>query len=161
MFSGCYFSATGETDDRQAFVHSVLKKLVEQESEISWTHEAIVEDEKYQFYANLFALAGLLSVHRSTGHAGHQLPLAGPLDPLIALPASVVNRVALENFNDLPKFNARGVDTNHTGYSKCALRAVERWYWGVRFGSAGSLPVRMGNNIALPNARFPAGNGLR
>ncbi len=61
MFSGCYFSATGETEDRQAFVHSVLKKLAEQEAELSWTAAAVAEDEKYQLAANLFALAGFAS----------------------------------------------------------------------------------------------------
>jgi hypothetical protein len=62
MFSGCYFSATGETEDRQAFVHSVLKKLTEQEAELSWTDAAIAEDEKFQLAANLFALAGFVAL---------------------------------------------------------------------------------------------------
>jgi hypothetical protein len=62
LFGGCYFAATGETDDRQAFVKSVFEKLVEQENELAWTDEAIVENERYRRLARYsLALSGVLA----------------------------------------------------------------------------------------------------
>jgi hypothetical protein len=53
FFGGCYFAATGETDDRQAFVKGVFDKLPEQQEELGWTDRALGEDQKYQFFSNL------------------------------------------------------------------------------------------------------------
>lgn len=55
LFSGCYFAATGPSDDRQAFVKGVFDKLPDQQEELEWTQTALVEDEKYQ----RLALAGM------------------------------------------------------------------------------------------------------
>lgn len=41
LFSGCYFAATGETEDRQAFVKGVFDKLDEQQEDIEWTARAL------------------------------------------------------------------------------------------------------------------------
>lgn len=41
LFSGCYFAATGETEDRQAFVKGVFDKLDEEQEEIEWTPRAV------------------------------------------------------------------------------------------------------------------------
>lgn len=57
LFGGCYFAATGETEDRQAFVKAVLEKLSEQQEELQWTGEAYREDQRYQLAARL-ALGG-------------------------------------------------------------------------------------------------------
>lgn len=62
MFGGCYFAATGQSEDRQAFVKSVLLKLSQTEGELDWNPEAIAEDERYQLGANLFTLLGLASI---------------------------------------------------------------------------------------------------
>jgi hypothetical protein len=56
FFGGCYFAATGETEDRQAFVKAVLDKLPEQQEELEWTEDAYREDQRYQLAAR-FALA--------------------------------------------------------------------------------------------------------
>lgn len=62
LFSGCYFAATGETDDRQAFVKSVFEKLIEQENELSWTDDAIVENERYRRLARVsLGISGVLA----------------------------------------------------------------------------------------------------
>jgi hypothetical protein len=53
LFGGCYFAATGETEDRQAFVKSVFDKLPDQQEELQWTDRALGEDNKYQFLSNL------------------------------------------------------------------------------------------------------------
>jgi hypothetical protein len=53
FFGGCYFAATGETEDRQAFVRGVFDKLPEQQEELDWTGRAIGEEQKYQFLSNL------------------------------------------------------------------------------------------------------------
>ncbi len=62
LFSGCYFAATGETDDRQAFVKSVFDKLIEQENELAWTDEAIIENDRYRRWARVsLGLSGVLA----------------------------------------------------------------------------------------------------
>jgi hypothetical protein len=53
MFGGCYFAATGETEDRQAFVKNVFDKLPEQQEELQWTEAAYAQDEKFQRLARL------------------------------------------------------------------------------------------------------------
>jgi hypothetical protein len=53
LFGGCYFAATGETEDRQAFVKAVLEKLPEQQEELQWTEDALREDGRYQLAARL------------------------------------------------------------------------------------------------------------
>ncbi len=63
LFSGCYFAAAGETEDRQAFVRGVLDKLPDEQEELDWTRAALEEDGKYQLWAQLgFALNALLVV---------------------------------------------------------------------------------------------------
>jgi hypothetical protein len=60
FFSGCYFAATGETDDRQAFVKGVFDKLPEEQAELQWTEAGIVEDQKYQRIAQVVSAYGFL-----------------------------------------------------------------------------------------------------
>jgi hypothetical protein len=43
-FSGCYFAATGETDDQQAFVRGVFEKLIEEQEEVEWTRGTVADD---------------------------------------------------------------------------------------------------------------------
>ncbi len=53
FFGGCYFAATGDTQDRQAFVKGVFDKLPEQQEEVQWTEDASREEQKYQLMAQL------------------------------------------------------------------------------------------------------------
>jgi hypothetical protein len=53
LFGGCYFAATGDTEDRQAFVKGVFDKLPEQQEELEWTEEALHQDQKHHSLANL------------------------------------------------------------------------------------------------------------
>ncbi len=61
LFGGCYFAATGTTEDRQAFVKGVFDKLPEQQEELEWTDAAYREDGRFQRVAQLgFVLDGAL-----------------------------------------------------------------------------------------------------
>lgn len=52
LFGGCYFAATGEREDRRAFVAGVLRdKLFDTEADVEWTDDAIVEDQRYHRWA--------------------------------------------------------------------------------------------------------------
>jgi hypothetical protein len=55
LFSGCYFAATGTTEDRQAFVRGVFDKLVEEQDQVEWTQRAWRADRRFF----LAAMAGL------------------------------------------------------------------------------------------------------
>jgi len=55
FFSGCYFAATGETEDRQAFVKAVFDKLPEEQAELQWTEAGKAEDQKYQRLAQVIS----------------------------------------------------------------------------------------------------------
>ncbi len=58
LFGGCYFAATGHDPSRQAFVRSVIQKLIEQDGELEWAPAARRIDSQYQFAANLAVLIG-------------------------------------------------------------------------------------------------------
>ncbi|MHC2068082.1 type VI secretion system protein [Bremerella sp. T1] len=58
LFAGCYFAATGDNSDRQAFVRSVLYKVMEQDAELDWSQEALEENAGADFAANVAALIG-------------------------------------------------------------------------------------------------------
>jgi len=67
-FGGCYFAATGDTEDRQAFVKGVFDKLPDEQAELQWTREARLEDQRYQtvasaiFFVNFLLLAGIVGM---------------------------------------------------------------------------------------------------
>ncbi|WP_436716468.1 type VI secretion protein IcmF/TssM N-terminal domain-containing protein [Roseiconus lacunae] len=48
LFSGCYFVASGQMPDRQAFLASVFKKAQNEEEELEWGSEAIAEEDRMQ-----------------------------------------------------------------------------------------------------------------
>lgn len=62
LFGGCYFAASGDTEDRQAFVTSVFLKVMDQEAELSWTPKTIEEDDRYKLASNLVAVLGLFGL---------------------------------------------------------------------------------------------------
>lgn len=79
MFSGCYFAATGDSDDKQAFIKSVFDKLLEQEEKISWTDEALSEADRYRVmgnvanFVNLGLLVGIVGVILSSSTSVRQV----------------------------------------------------------------------------------------
>jgi hypothetical protein len=61
LFNGCYFAATGESEDRQAFVRNVFEKMIDQEEELEWIPEAWREDSRHHALAQLgMAIDGAL-----------------------------------------------------------------------------------------------------
>jgi len=66
LFSGCYFAATGDTPDRQAFVKGVFDKLIDEQEEVTWT-TAIQDKERFNLrlgylllFLNLIVVIGLI-----------------------------------------------------------------------------------------------------
>lgn len=59
-FSGCYFAATGETEDQQAFVRGVFEKLGEEQEEVEWTRRAKKSNRRYQTFAVVATVVGSL-----------------------------------------------------------------------------------------------------
>lgn len=47
LFTGCYFAATGEHEDQQAFVRGVFDKLPELQEELEWTRAATAQQRRY------------------------------------------------------------------------------------------------------------------
>jgi hypothetical protein len=62
LFGGCYFAATGATEDQQAFVRSALDKMVQQEEDLEWTEDALREDARYHQLANFGFFANAVLV---------------------------------------------------------------------------------------------------
>lgn len=63
LFSGCYFAATGITEDRRAFVKSVFDKLITEQEEVEWTSGAISTDRRLHWAAYLgITLASVLGL---------------------------------------------------------------------------------------------------
>jgi hypothetical protein len=60
FFSGCYFAATGDTPDRQAFVRGVMDKLKDEQEWVEWTESALRANRFYSRLASLGVLALLL-----------------------------------------------------------------------------------------------------
>ncbi len=59
-FSGCYFAATGDTEDQQAFVRGVFEKLTEEQEEVEWTRLSVQINDLYQFVGILCGLASVV-----------------------------------------------------------------------------------------------------
>jgi type VI protein secretion system component VasK len=53
LFSGCYFAAIGNVEDRQAFVKGVFNKLSEEQEQIEWTPRALRNNRRYRWAAYL------------------------------------------------------------------------------------------------------------
>jgi hypothetical protein len=63
LLGGCYFAATGSGKVRQAFVKSVMTKMVEMQEELQWTDESWRQESRYQSMVQfLLLLNGLLVV---------------------------------------------------------------------------------------------------
>ncbi len=59
LFSGCYFAATGESPDRQAFVKGVIEKMGEEQELIEWTPDALAANKRQNIAANLGAFVAI------------------------------------------------------------------------------------------------------
>ena len=54
FFSGCYFAATGDKDDRRAFVTGVFKnRLLAQDNIVEWTNASLEENDWYFGISNV------------------------------------------------------------------------------------------------------------
>jgi hypothetical protein len=63
LFGGCYFAATGETDDRQAFVRDVFRRLFDLQDDVEWSHRALLANQRYHRLAQVALMCdGLLAV---------------------------------------------------------------------------------------------------
>jgi hypothetical protein len=55
LFAGCYFAATGEREDRRAFLGGVVKdKLLDHVNDVEWTPDAIAYDQRCYGWAKFF-----------------------------------------------------------------------------------------------------------
>lgn len=62
LFSGCYFTATGSTPDRQAFVRGVFDKLAEEQELLEWAPTARREDRRVTRLGRVGLACGLLGL---------------------------------------------------------------------------------------------------
>ena len=63
LLGGCYFAATGHGRARQAFLRSVLAKLIDMQDELEWTEESWRAENRYRrLIQTLLFLNGLLVV---------------------------------------------------------------------------------------------------
>jgi hypothetical protein len=64
LFGGCYLAGTGrDAAQEQAFVAGVFRRLIENQSAVSWTPEAVAEDADYHRWATTgYLIMALLSV---------------------------------------------------------------------------------------------------
>jgi hypothetical protein len=53
LFGGCYLAATGKDRSTQGFVPGVFSRLLEQQSAVCWTREALIEDANYHRYTQM------------------------------------------------------------------------------------------------------------
>jgi hypothetical protein len=72
LFGGCYFAATGETDDRQAFVRDVFRRMFDLQDDVEWSRRALNANQRYLRLAQFgifidgliaVALVGLLAMY--------------------------------------------------------------------------------------------------
>jgi hypothetical protein len=65
LFGGCYLGATGaDPANDQAFVPGVLQRLIEEQNNVSWTDQALIDDQNYRRWAQIgyIALGGLAAL---------------------------------------------------------------------------------------------------
>lgn len=62
LFSGCYFAATGNREDQQAFVRGIFKRMTTNTSKGFWTKQAIERDRTFMSRRNLLHNINLVLV---------------------------------------------------------------------------------------------------
>jgi hypothetical protein len=63
LFSGCYFVASGKTQDQRAFIQGIVEKLDGEQDRLEWSRQAIAADRRLrQLVAVSWILAGILTV---------------------------------------------------------------------------------------------------
>ena len=50
LFGGCYLAGTGKAAAEQAFVPGVFQRLTDGQSAVSWTNQALAEDQRYRMW---------------------------------------------------------------------------------------------------------------
>jgi len=72
FFNGCYFAASGEAEDRQAFVKGVVEIMPRDQEELEWTAAALDDDRRYDRWSQiamwldaalLASLVGMVAVY--------------------------------------------------------------------------------------------------
>lgn len=53
LYSGCYFAATGESADRQAFVKGIMEKLIEEQELVEWSDATLYRHKSQQWNATI------------------------------------------------------------------------------------------------------------
>ncbi len=53
LFGGCFFAATGSTEDRQAFVQGVFEKLEAEQEELTWMTSATRDDRRWRAWGTV------------------------------------------------------------------------------------------------------------
>jgi hypothetical protein len=61
LFGGCYLAGTGRTPQDQAFVPAVVQRLIDGQSNVSWTGAALAEDARYKRWT-AFGYMGMAGV---------------------------------------------------------------------------------------------------
>ncbi|MGC1276186.1 MAG: type VI secretion protein IcmF/TssM N-terminal domain-containing protein [Planctomycetaceae bacterium] len=59
LFSGCYVAATGEAEDRRAFVKGVFEKLDSEQEEVEWTPSSLATERRYRLLTGVIAVANV------------------------------------------------------------------------------------------------------
>ncbi|QEL20041.1 type VI secretion protein IcmF/TssM N-terminal domain-containing protein [Limnoglobus roseus] len=67
LVAGCYLAATGRDEKHQAFVPGVFQRMVEAQSAVSWSAEAVSEDRAYSQWTGLLYIAAVLLLAISGG----------------------------------------------------------------------------------------------
>ena len=57
LFGGCYLAGTGRSGDQQAFVSGVLQRLMQSQSSVAWTPEALEDDARYRRWTSFGYMA--------------------------------------------------------------------------------------------------------
>lgn len=62
-YSGCYFAATGESEDQQAFIRGVFEKLTEEQEDVEWTRKSVATNKGWMTIGIVYAaMAGVCLV---------------------------------------------------------------------------------------------------
>jgi hypothetical protein len=62
FYSGCYFAATGDTPDKQAFVRGVVEKLNEEQEMVEWSEEKLRAYRRHQVLATTGMIVTLILI---------------------------------------------------------------------------------------------------
>lgn len=73
LYSGCYFAATGDTEDRQAFIKGVLDKLNDEQEDVEWSRDSLRNNRRYRRLMMIGGVVCLLLTVSLAGLIGYSL----------------------------------------------------------------------------------------